>query len=727
MSTRTQLNTQMKCDVQVVHDALARLRDFVEEAVRQRAEHDPRPDDPFRGLHQTQDSALWLLGRSGRLTGPPSEAWADSEPGLTAGWPRLHLLAQRFELLPLDVAVLAFALAPDLDRGFEACYGYLNDDVTRRRATVGLALELCGAGTLDPGARARFGAGAPLTAGGLLKLEDADRPLPTRGLRVPDRIVGFLLGADEPDDELAGLITVLRPPGENGPVLAAGTTGIPGGLIAALSTQPLLVQLRERTPGSADALAVALLHAAGREAVQIELSGPVLHRADALAPLVVREARLRGAGLVVLAADPADPSPFCDPAVPVLLVGPVQLAAENGGTTAGRAETTGHGSESHGRGGLGTRRPLVIDVSPDSNRSALWQAELGPTEPGLDLATLTAPYRLPTAGIRRAAHSARTAAMVDGVPVVTAVHIHRGVRLENTRSMGSGVRHLEPAVGWADLVLPPEPAQRLRELADRIRLRDRVLGSWRLRPGGGRGRGVTALFAGDSGTGKTLAAEVLAAELGLDLYVIELSALVDKYVGETEKNLERLFTEADRINAVFLFDEADAVFGKRSETKDAHDRYANMESSYLLQRLESFNGVAVLTTNLRSNIDDAFTRRFDLVVDFPFPDAALRRALWEQCLSGPVPVAPQLELDRIAAEFELAGGSIRAAVVTAAYLAAAAGQPVDEDHLLTGARREYRKMGRLMGDEPLFGAAGAGSPAWPYDSTADSSCPQQNR
>jgi ATPase family associated with various cellular activities (AAA) len=726
MSTQVQLSTQVQRDAQAVHAALACLRDFVEETVRQRAEHDPRPDDPFRGLHQTEDSALWLLGRGNRLTGPPPEAWVDSEQGLTAGWPRLQLLAQRFDLLPLDVAVLAFALAPDLDRGFEACYGYLNDDVTRRRATVGLALELCGTGTLDPGARARFGAGAPLMAGGLVKLEDADRPLPTRGLHVPDRIAGFLLGADEPDDELAGLITVLRPPGESGPMPAADTTGIPGGLIAALSTQPLLVQLRERTPGSADALAVALLHAAGREVVQIEMSGPMLRRAGTLAPLVAREARLRGAGLVVLAAEPADPGPFCDPAVPVLLVGPVQLAAGNGGTVAGNAETTEHRSESRCRCGLGTRRPLVLDVSADGNRDALWRAELGPTEPGLDLATLTAPYRLSTAGIRRAARSARTAAMVDGVPV-TAIHVHRGARLENTRSMGSGIRHLEPAVGWSDLVLPPDPALRLRELADRIRLRDQVLGSWRLRPGGGRGRGVTALFAGDSGTGKTLAAEVLAAELGLDLYVIELSALVDKYVGETEKNLERLFAGADRINAVFLFDEADAVFGKRSETKDAHDRYANMESSYLLQRLESFNGVAVLTTNLRANIDDAFTRRFDLVVDFPFPDAALRRALWEQCLSGPVPVAPQLDLDRIAGEFELAGGSIRAAVITAAYLAAAAGQPVDTDHLLTGARREYRKMGRLVGDEPLFGAAGAGSPARPYDSTSDSSCPQPNR
>jgi SpoVK/Ycf46/Vps4 family AAA+-type ATPase len=297
--------------------------------------------------------------------------------------------------------------------------------------------------------------------------------------------------------------------------------------------------------------------------------------------------------------------------------------------------------------------------------------------------------------VRAAARTARALAAVDH-SAVTAEHIHRGARLENVASMGAGVRRVEPAVGWHDLVLPAEPSGQLHELVDRVRHRDRVLGTWRLRTGGGRGRGVTALFAGESGTGKTLAAEVVARELGLDLFVTELSALVDKYVGETEKNLERLFAQAERVNAVLLFDEADAVFGKRSETRDSHDRYANMESSYLLQRLESFDGVAVLTTNLRGNIDDAFTRRFDLVVDFPFPDKELRRELWAGCLSAPVPVAGDIDLDQVADDFELAGGSIRAAAITAAYLAAAAGRPVGMGDILDGARREYRKLGRLV-------------------------------
>lgn len=247
-------------------------------------------------------------------------------------------------------------------------------------------------------------------------------------------------------------------------------------------------------------------------------------------------------------------------------------------------------------------------------------------------------------------------------------------------------------------MLPDKPLVQLHELALRARHRDQVLGDWRLSAGGGRGRGVLGLFAGDSGTGKTLSAEVVAAELGLDLYVVQLSSIVDKYVGETEKNLERIFTEADRTDAVLLFDEADSVFGKRSEVKDSHDRYANMESSYLLQRLESFDGIALLTTNLRANIDEAFTRRLDLVIDFPFPDADQRLALWQHALTH-VPCVEDTDPRAVARDFELAGGSIRSAVVTAAYGAAGRGAPVDTADLLEGARREYRKAGRLVPGE----------------------------
>ncbi|MCW2642541.1 MAG: ATPase, partial [Dactylosporangium sp.] len=306
----------------------------------------------------------------------------------------------------------------------------------------------------------------------------------------------------------------------------------------------------------------------------------------------------------------------------------------------------------------------------------------------------TAHFVLSAPAIRRAASAATLFAAADS-GVIRAGHLRAGARTQNAAGLEHLARRIEPAVGWDDLVLPAPVRAQLRELAARARLRDRVLDEWRMRPGGGRGRGIAALFAGDSGTGKTMSAEVVAGSLGLDLYTVNLATVVDKYVGETEKNLERIFTEAAGVNGVLLFDEADAIFGKRSEVRDAHDRYANIESAYLLQRMETFDGIAVLATNLRANLDEAFTRRLDLVVDFPMPDEAARRALWDRCLGTRIPRSSEVDLGFLARSFELAGGHIRSAAITAAYLAAEAGHPVGMAELVGAVGREYRKLGRL--------------------------------
>jgi len=210
-----------------------------------------------------------------------------------------------------------------------------------------------------------------------------------------------------------------------------------------------------------------------------------------------------------------------------------------------------------------------------------------------------------------------------------------------------------------------------------------------------KGRGITALFAGDSGVGKTMSAEVVAGDLGLDLYVIDLSTVVDKYIGETEKNLDRIFSEADRVNGILLFDEADAIFGKRSDVQDAHDRYANVEVAYLLQRMESFDGLAILTTNLRSNLDEAFTRRLDAIVDFPVPEEDDRRRLWEKNLRPELPRSDDIDLAFLARAFRLSGGNIRNIAVAAAYLAAAGDRVVGMADLIRATEREYRKLGHL--------------------------------
>jgi vesicle-fusing ATPase len=248
-------------------------------------------------------------------------------------------------------------------------------------------------------------------------------------------------------------------------------------------------------------------------------------------------------------------------------------------------------------------------------------------------------------------------------------------------------------------VLPPGHRDLLREILRHVRYRTQVYERWAFGARTSRGLGVTALFSGESGTGKTLAAEVLAAELGLDLYRIDLAATVSKYIGETEKNLRRLFEAAEASGAVLLFDEADALFGKRGDVRDGHDRYANLEISYLLQRMEAYRGLAILTTNLRANVDRAFLRRLRFVVQFPFPDAAQRAEIWRRELPREAPL-DGVDPARIAA-LTVSGGSIRSIALSAAFAAAEAGTPITPEHVLHAARIEYAKAERPLTDSEL--------------------------
>jgi SpoVK/Ycf46/Vps4 family AAA+-type ATPase len=261
-------------------------------------------------------------------------------------------------------------------------------------------------------------------------------------------------------------------------------------------------------------------------------------------------------------------------------------------------------------------------------RHGLWVGELNGDRPvDFDPAVVTIAFRLAPDQIKRAAQAAHRATVAAARPM-TVSDIASGARAQNAAGLERLARRIEPHATWDDHVLPDSTEEQIRELPARARHRDTVIGKWGMGGGNSRRLGVTALFAGDSGTGKTMSAEVLAGDLGFDLYVIDLSTVVDKYIGETEKNLDRIFTEADRVNGVLLFDEADALFGKRSEVKDARDRYANVEVSYLLQRMERFDGLAILASNLRANLDEAFARRLDVIVEFPQPDEDQRLALW---------------------------------------------------------------------------------------------------
>jgi hypothetical protein len=657
---------------------LGRVR-VVEERIRAlvatRRADDPQPDDPFRGLYLSDEAVDRLLASTGQPVTPgDGKALAACEQRADAAETdgerlRLRELARTFDLAPLDVDLLLVALACDLDARFEQMFGYLNDDVTRRRPSVAVALALCGEPLASARARARLVDG-PLVRCGLLTVDDPERPFPGRALRVPDRLVAHLLGDDAPDPALAGVLADIPEVewGDSRPLAAALAEGVTS------------AYLREPPTGSGRVLAARALAACGRGAVAIDLN----RLAAEPDPVVVartasREARLRGAGLVVAPVDANSMRAVLVDALdahpsPLLLVGDVPWDPA-----------------------WAKAQPLLVDVkaSTPTERSRLWRHALDGLAPGLDPGPATEQFLLRPEQVARAAGSAAVQSRLSADGRITTRHLQAGARAENGSALQRLARRIEPAVGWDDLVLPAATRTALHEVALRARHRERVLGEWRMRPGGGRGVGVAALFAGDSGTGKTMSAEVVAGELGLDLYVVDLATVVDKYIGETEKNLERIFTAAAGVNGVLLFDEADAVFGKRSEVRDAHDRYANVESAYLLQRMESFDGLALLATNLRANIDDAFTRRLDVLVDFPLPDDEHRLALWDRCLGTVLARTDDVDLAFCAKAFELAGGAIRSASVTAAYLAADDGNVVTMAHVITAVQREYRKMGRL--------------------------------
>jgi SpoVK/Ycf46/Vps4 family AAA+-type ATPase len=279
-------------------------------------------------------------------------------------------------------------------------------------------------------------------------------------------------------------------------------------------------------------------------------------------------------------------------------------------------------------------------------------------------------------------------------PTLAGEDLWHGAKQLATQSMQQLAQQIQASYTFDDLVLPQDVMEQLREIAGQVMHRAEVYENWGFGAKLVRGRGVAALFSGPSGTGKTMAAEVLANHLGLDLYRIDLAGVISKYIGETEKNLRKVFDAAEQSGALLFFDEADALFGKRSEVRDSHDRYANIEVNYLLQRMEDYRGLAILATNMKSLLDQAFLRRLRFLVDFPFPDAAQRMRIWQQVFP---PQARKENLDySFLSRLEIAGGNIRNIAINAAFLAASQKAPVRMDHVLHAARREYSKIDKLV-------------------------------
>ena len=635
---------------------------------------------------------------------------------------RLRRVSEAFSLDSFERDAFLICLLPAMDLRYERLFGYLQDDVTRKRPTVNLLLNLLATPEVSRFRwMARLQANSSLFENHLLQrtAETAQNSnWLSQALQVDPTIQAWLLGRYIPPVDFTDMVELLtQAPGVEDPLLAGSLEGrLDFQFLAGYPRgKALMLALcgADRTRQEAAARLVA--HHLGRSILKVDLSKIGVNEQNRFAEcisLALRDARL------------LDAVPFISGWEAVILQEKFSLGDDKG---AQRYASQGIPPANllnmlFDFPGIAITSSMVIwqvagieretavfwldfSVPGYPQRQELWQAYLQQAhipagEQRLDINAVSGQFALSSGQIRDAVASAMDQAMQEGRNIQSG-DLFSAARLHSNSYLGGLARKIEPRYQWDDIILPADQMAILHEIISTVRSRPIVLDEWAIGKKLVSSAGIPMLFSGPPGTGKTMAAEVIANELGLDLFKIDLSGVVSKYIGETEKNLERIFDEAEHSNAILFFDEADSIFGKRSEVKDAHDRYANIEISYLLQRMERYGGVTILATNLRANLDEAFTRRLQFVIDFPFPDEEHRLKIWKALFPTSVPHAPDLDFQFLAHNLKLAGGNIRNIIVGAAYLAAADGRVILMEHLLHSARRELQKMGRLVNERDL--------------------------
>lgn len=605
---------------------------------------------------------------------------ADSEPPLP--W---HLRAplRRHGFDSFDETAIALTLAPDLDPVLGVVMSEVTGVRTSRYPTISVIADLVGAeGPERVEVASRLSPGGPLAELGLLHIvPPQDAPVAGWPQRGPSLL-----------DATAASTALLR--------WTFGITQLDPGLFP-LVRDDLIAPAIPPDPDAADLLAARL--AASRPQLT---SLAATRQSDAVATALVAASRVMHPVLVVDAAALLDPASATRVAAEALLrtavvivVGDILSVPPHRWESLANVITIGEhpqlvAGSVHDVALLGVRQNPEVSVGThlvDVLR------ERGLTVSEAEAERIARWGHLRHEDLRRIVGviGARVAGRPGAAGTVTARAVADVTVGDDADDLARLATPIETSREWNQLVLPGRLLGELHDLVDQAEQRQSVLAESGFAERPGQPRGVTAVFAGPSGTGKTLAARIVAGELGLPLYAINLAATVSKYIGETERNLERIFSAAERTDAVLLFDEAEALFGKRSEVQDARDRYANIEVAYLLQRMERYDGVAILATNLLSHFDDAFARRLSFCLYFPYPDAADRRRIWEDAFPSRVKLGRDLDLDEVAALHPLSGGHIRNVAVAATSIARARGTSVDRASVLRAIDREYAKFGQV--------------------------------
>ncbi|MCU0541056.1 MAG: AAA family ATPase [Oscillatoriaceae cyanobacterium Prado104] len=664
--------------------------------------------DPYRGLHVNLEETEQLLQRKPAAPVFELNSQLPDRPisNLIESGSRLARLIETFELSDFDIDVIAIALAPELDRRYERLYAYLQDDVRCKRPSVDLALNLlCDSAADKLARRIHFSADAPLVRHHLLHLVSESDRAPTTllacELHLEDRVVRFLLQQPGLDDRLAPFCQLIHP------TISPSNLYLNTEIKQALTTlviedwrpqKPLQLYFQGCDRASKHLASEALAATVNAPLLSVNLAKIAENKANFAATLdsICREAWFQNALLYLDGFDalPNDRT--------ILDEDLMRAIAQHKSITI-----------------LAGIQPLIPDAAvpvemitiqfpiPDfAQRRTCWQTQLKTAEISIEPAELDTlldvladrfrltPHQI-TSAVKNAGNAMRWHAAAEKKTDNTLL-LFASARARSGSDLTALARKIEPQYTWNDIILPADHQTQLREICNQTKYRNLVYQEWGFDRKLSLGKGLNVLFSGPPGTGKTMAAEVIAGELQLDLYKIDLSQMVSKYIGETEKNLNRIFTAAANSNAILLFDEADALFGKRSEVRDAHDRYANIEIGYLLQKMEEYEGLAILTTNLRGNMDDAFVRRLRFIIEFPFPNEQQRRQIWEKVWPDRTPCSSDLNLDFLARRFEITGANIRNIALAAAFLAADDGRAIEMNHLIHAVRREYQKLGRIL-------------------------------